>query len=136
MTKFWKTDHLHTRTEIHFCLHVVCIIFSLARQMIILIPGEHIADTMVLLKLIMSTLTFLHLTLQDPMACYYRTNVVVTESTATSIQLTTMKHSSDGRSVALWKEERRLRITSSNVGKIAVHHQSRSTCTPDTALYI
>ena len=53
------------------------------------------------------------------MACYYRTNVVVTESTAKSIQLTTMKHSSDGRSLALWKEERRLRITSSNVGKIA-----------------
>ena len=43
---------------------------------------------------------------------------MVNEST-TSIQLTTMKHSSDGRSLALWKEERQLKITSSNVGKIA-----------------
>ena len=44
---------------------------------------------------------------------------MVNESTAISIQLTTMKHSSDGTSLALWKEERRLRVTSSNVGKIA-----------------
>ena len=45
--------------------------------------------------------------LQDLMACYYRTKVMVNESTAISIQLTTMMHSSDGRSLALWKEGRK-----------------------------
>ena len=48
--------------------------------------------------------------LQDLMVCYYRANVMVNESKATSIQLTTMKHSSDSRSSALWNEERRLRV--------------------------
>ena len=62
--------------------------------------------------------------LQDLMGCYYRSNVVVTESTAASILLTTIKHSSDGRSLALWKEQRQLRITSSNVGKIAKHRST------------
>ena len=88
---------------------------NLLAMMMILIPGGHIgiveADD-VQVDLPPSDL-------QDLMACYYRTKVMVNESTATSIQLTTMKHSSDGRSLALWKEERQLRITSSNVGKIA-----------------
>ena len=57
--------------------------------------------------------------LQDLMVQYYRANVMVNESKATSIQLTTMKHSSDSKSLALWIEERRLRVTSSNVGAIA-----------------
>ena len=35
---------------------------NLLAMMMILIPGEHIVDTMVLLKLMMSMLTFLHLT--------------------------------------------------------------------------
>ena len=53
------------------------------------------------------------------MISYYKANVIVNDSKATSIQLTTMKHNSDSRSSALWKEERRLRVTSSNVGIIA-----------------
>ena len=57
--------------------------------------------------------------LQDLMVCYYRANVMINESKATSIQLPTMKHSSDSKSSALWNEERRLRVTSSNVGTIA-----------------
>jgi len=57
--------------------------------------------------------------LQDLMIRYYRANVMINETKARSIQLTTTKHSSDSRSLALWNEERRLRVTSSNVGTIA-----------------
>ena len=53
------------------------------------------------------------------MVRYYRANVMTNESKATSIKLTTMKHSSDSKSLALSNEERRLRVTSLNVGTIA-----------------
>ena len=48
--------------------------------------------------------------LQDLMISYYKANVVVNESRAAYVQLTTMKHSSDSKVSILWKEERRLRI--------------------------
>ena len=57
--------------------------------------------------------------LQDLMIRYYRANVMINETKARSIQLTTTKHSSNSRSSALRNEERRLRVTSSNVGTIA-----------------
>ena len=53
------------------------------------------------------------------MVCYYRANVMINERKVTSIKLTTMKHSSNSKSLALWNEERRLRVTSLNVGTIA-----------------
>ena len=57
--------------------------------------------------------------LQDLMVSYYKANIVVNDSRAAYIQLTTMKHGSDNKASILWKEERRLRVTSSNVGAIA-----------------
>ena len=57
--------------------------------------------------------------LQDLMVSYYKANIVVNDSRAAYIQLTTLKHSSDNKASILWKEERRLRVTSSNVGTIA-----------------
>ena len=62
--------------------------------------------------------------LQDLMVSYYKANIVVNDSRAAYIQLTTMKHSSDNKASILWKEERRLRITSSNVGAIAKHRST------------
>ena len=68
---------------------------NLIAMMMILIPGKPITDMMVLLKLMMSMLIFLHL---NSRILGHATNVEVTESTATFIQLTTMKHIRDGRS--------------------------------------
>ena len=49
---------------------------------------------------------------------YYRANVQVTEASAAQINIITMGQSSGDHEIT-WREERRKRITASNVGQIA-----------------
>ena len=55
---------------------------------------------------------------------------MVNSSSASNIEQATMKHHSDHKSLGIWCEERRLRVTSSNVGLIA----RRRDTTPVTPL--
>ena len=56
--------------------------------------------------------------LHDLMISYYSAHVKVTESTATKISIDTIGQGDDTSNI-LWHEERRKRLTASNVGKIA-----------------
>ena len=56
--------------------------------------------------------------LHDLMVSYYSAHVKVTESTATKISIDTIGQGDDTSNI-LWHEERRKRLTASNVGKIA-----------------
>ena len=56
--------------------------------------------------------------LHDLMVSYYLAHVKVTESTATKISIDTIGQGDDTSNI-LWHEERRKRLTASNVGKIA-----------------
>jgi len=67
--------------------------------------------------------------LQDMMIQFYKTNVMINNSSAGDIQQATMKHHRDHQSLGIWCEERRLRVTSSNVGLI-VRHRDTTPVTP------
>lgn len=63
--------------------------------------------------------------LQDVAINYYKSKVVVSAAQANVIELTTAQHScGDEAALIKWKTERRMRITSSNVGKIAKRRKS------------
>ena len=66
-----------------------------------LIPEEHSTDMMTPLKVDDVHVDLYVYDLQHLMVQYYRANVMVNESKATSIQLTTIKHSIDSKSSAL-----------------------------------
>ena len=57
--------------------------------------------------------------LQDLIVNFYRSKIMITTTNMKEIQSLTSKHSDDEAALAIWKSERRLRITSSNVKSIA-----------------